>query len=221
MCFVGLLLVSQVSGIAAAQGLAHPVVLASTSALTLGYLLGSLLGGHIVERLGSWRALVSVNLLALTGLLVLGMPVAAMVLAGAWAIGFTFGSTASIMPVLIGLRFGSRWIGAIYGRLMIAYGLAGVLAPWTSGVLYEIGRSYSSDRWTRSSSYRQRQYDSAYGERSHDESVCERAARPSLPWRAREPGHTRGPRPGRRPRRSRAGGLRRSATTRTGGVLLR
>jgi OFA family oxalate/formate antiporter-like MFS transporter len=144
MCFVGLMLVSQVSGIAAGLGMPQQTVLRSTSAVTLGYLLGSLLGGYFLERAGVCVVLVSVNLLAFTGLLALGVPVAALVLAGAFAVGFTFGSTASIMPLLIGLRFGTQWIGTIYGRLMIAYGLAGVLAPWMSGVLYEISRSYSS-----------------------------------------------------------------------------
>ena len=143
MCFVGLMLVAQVSGIATSQGLAGAVVLASTSVFTSGYLLGSLLGGRLVERIGGW-ALVGMNLLAMAGSLALGVPFALPVLAGAGAIGFSFGSTASIMPVLIGLRFGAQWIGAIYGRMMVAYGLAGMLAPWISGMLYEASRSYAS-----------------------------------------------------------------------------
>lgn len=55
-----------------------------------------------------------------------------------------FGSTASLMPVLIGAQYGNDRIGEIYGKLMVSYGAAGLLAPWATGYLYEKYHNYTS-----------------------------------------------------------------------------
>lgn len=135
ICFVGLMTISQLAGMVSAHGL-DAFVSYSLSVFTLGYLLGSLVGGHAVQRLGGWQTLVLASLVTAIGLAFLDFSVPELVLLGAALIGTTFGSSASLMPTLVGELYGVDRIGEIYGRLMISYGLAGLIAPWGTGMLY-------------------------------------------------------------------------------------
>ena len=142
MCFVGLMTVSQVTGILSSNALSPHVVKLGPSFFTLGYLIGSVFGGKLVEVLSGWRALVLANLVAGGGLLLLGLPSAQAAMLGAVSVGMTFGSSASLMPTLIGESYGARRIGAVYGKLMVSYGIAGLLAPWLGGAIYVAYGSY-------------------------------------------------------------------------------
>lgn len=142
ICFVGLMVVSQSTGVLASNGLSARVVELSPALFTIGYLVGSLFGGRLVEVLTGWRTLTFASIIGGLGLWLLDTPVAALALAGAAAVGATFGSSASFMPTLIGERYGAARIGQIYSKMMISYGLAGLLAPWISGLLFSHFGSY-------------------------------------------------------------------------------
>jgi MFS family permease len=142
ICFVGLLVVSQLTGIIVAKGLPRRIADFGPVLFTLGYLGGSLLGGRVVERLLGRKSLVLSGLIAMAGVLSLFGSSAALILAGAALIGLVFGGSASLMPILIGELFGVALIGQVYGRLMIAYGAAGLVAPWLSGFLFAETDSY-------------------------------------------------------------------------------
>jgi MFS family permease len=142
ICCVGLLIVSQISGILTSNGLAPRSVDFGPSLFTIGYLLGSLFGGNVVQLLGGRWSLALSGLVAGVGLLGLCTGTVPLALGGAALVGLTFGGSASLMPVLIGEQFGADRIGAVYGRLMISYGLAGLLAPWLSGLLFSATGSY-------------------------------------------------------------------------------
>lgn len=135
ICFVGFMTISQLAGMVSAHGL-HAFVSYSLSFFTLGYLLGSLFGGQAVQRLGGWQALLLASLVEAAGLAFLDFSVPELVLLGAALIGTTFGSSASLIPTLVGELYGVDRIGETYGRLMISYGLAGLIAPWGTGMLY-------------------------------------------------------------------------------------
>jgi MFS family permease len=139
---VGLLIVSQISGILTSNGLPRRSVDFGPSLFTIGYLLGSLFGGNVVQLLGGRWSLALSGLVAGLGLLGLSTGIIPLALGGAALVGLTFGGSASLMPVLIGEQFGADRIGAVYGRLMISYGLAGLLAPWLSGLLFSATGSY-------------------------------------------------------------------------------
>ncbi|MBN9235702.1 hypothetical protein QV13_06840 [Mesorhizobium hungaricum] len=141
ICFVGLMTISQLAGIVSSHAL-DALVGYSLSILTLGYLVGSLFGGYAARSLGSWRALLLASAVTALGLIFLSLATPASALVGAACIGATFGSSASLMPTLIGELYGSERIGEIYGRLMISYGLAGLAGPWGSGVLYDTFGGY-------------------------------------------------------------------------------
>lgn len=142
ICFVGLMTTSQLAGIVSSHGL-DALVGYSLSIFTFGYLLGSLFGGQAVRVLGGWRALAFASALTALGLTFLDLGGVVLTVLGAAFIGATFGSSASLMPTLVAELYGAERIGEIYGRLMISYGLAGLLAPWGSGALYDAFGGYA------------------------------------------------------------------------------
>lgn len=141
ICFVGLATISQAAAMAAAAGIG--LIGFAATALTLGYLAGSLLGAPLAERVGERIILLSLGLFLLAGSLAMLSGIQPMFLLGAALIGVTFGGSGSIMPVLLGMRYGAENISRLYGRMIIAYGLAGLVAPGLAGLLYESQRSYT------------------------------------------------------------------------------
>lgn len=141
ICFTGLAVISQAAAIAAASGIASAGFAAT--ALTLGYLGGSLFGAPLAERLGERPILTMLGLLTLIGALAMFSGVQAALLPAAALIGMAFGGSGSIMPVLLGLRYGAANISRLYGRMIIAYGLAGLIAPGVAGLLFQSAQSYA------------------------------------------------------------------------------
>lgn len=142
LAFIGLAIISHAAAIAASAGIAAASY--ATSALTLGYLAGSIFGAPIAERLGERLTLTALGLLAFAGTLAMFATSATVFFVGAALVGVTFGGSGSIMPVLLGLRYGSDHISRLYGRLIIAYGLAGLIAPDVAGRMYDHTQSYTS-----------------------------------------------------------------------------
>ncbi len=141
LCCIGLAVVSQAAAMATAAGLAAPG--RAATALTLGYLAGSLFGASIAERGRERRVLIGLAGLAGAGALALLSAAAAVFLAGAASVGLAFGGAGAILPMLIGRRYGAAHIPAVYGRMILAYGLAGLAAPWIAGLLYAAQTSYA------------------------------------------------------------------------------
>jgi OFA family oxalate/formate antiporter-like MFS transporter len=144
VCFVGLMTISHLKGVALADGLSEREADLTTSLFPLGYLAGSISGGALAERFGGRATLCGASgltILGLFGLALAELPLVAF--AGAFAIGLTFGGSASFMPTLIALRFGPARVTKVYGKMMIGYGAAGLVAPKLAGVMFESGNSYA------------------------------------------------------------------------------
>lgn len=141
ICLVGLMTVSQLAGILSSLGM-NGIVGYGLSILTSGYLAGSLFGGQAVRRLGGRHALLVANAMTAAGLAFLYVGTPSFGMLGAACVGAAFGSSASLMPTLVGELYGAEKIGEIYGRLIVSYGIAGLVAPWGSGVLYDAFGGY-------------------------------------------------------------------------------
>lgn len=141
ICFSGLAVVSQAAAMAADAGIAQAGYAAA--ALTIGYVIGSLAGAPLAERMGEGRILLGLGALALAGAVAILTGSKTVLFLGVALIGFTFGGSGSIMPVLLGLRYGAGNITRLYGKMIIAYGLAGLIAPAVAGLLYNSVRSYT------------------------------------------------------------------------------
>ncbi|VDC22351.1 MFS transporter [Pseudogemmobacter humi] len=142
ICYTGLMVVAHLTGIVLAQGGTARLAGLAPGVFTFGYILGSLAGGRLVELSSGRTMLILSNLLAGAGLVTLLLPAPPLALAGALAVGMVFGGSASLMPVLIGGEFGTERTGGIYGRLMLAFGAAGLVAPPLSGRLFAAAGSY-------------------------------------------------------------------------------
>jgi MFS transporter, OFA family, oxalate/formate antiporter len=143
ICYVGLMVVSHIAGMLAAKHLSTRLVDLGPVVFTLGYFIGSLFGGKLVEAITGRPALIISNVLAAAGLGILAAPSGSWALVGALLVGAVFGSSASFVPTLIGEQYGSDQIGPVYGKLMVSYGTAGLLAPWLTGIIYANAASYA------------------------------------------------------------------------------
>lgn len=141
ICIIGLAIMSQAAAIAADARISAAAF--ATTALTLGYLGGSLLGAPIAGALGERVVLFALCTLALIGALAIHSSSPVLLFSGAALVGASFGGCGSIMPVLLGLRYGAANISRAYGRMIIAYGLAGLVAPGAAGLLYDSAQSYA------------------------------------------------------------------------------
>ena len=64
------------------------------------------------------------------------------VLFGLGVTGFAYGAIISIYPAAIATRFGVVEGVEIYGKVFIAWGIAGFISPWLAGILYDLNGDY-------------------------------------------------------------------------------
>jgi OFA family oxalate/formate antiporter-like MFS transporter len=140
--FAGLMAIGHAAGIA--QSRAADAELASWAAVTVG--VGSALGGFaaggLVDRWPVNRFLVGLPLLSAVALLCIGATTGVSVTLALLAlVGFAYGSIIAIYPVAISVCFGERGAEA-YGRVFIAWGLSGLIAPWCAGIIFDLRGGY-------------------------------------------------------------------------------
>jgi cadmium resistance protein CadD (predicted permease) len=141
ICFTGLAVVSQATAIAASAGIT--VASYATTALTVGYLAGSLIGAPFAEQFGERITLLLLSIITFLGLLAIITQSQLFLFTGSILTGLTLGGVGSIMPVLIGIRYGVTNISRLFGRMIIGYGLAGLIAPGVAGILFVSAQSYT------------------------------------------------------------------------------
>lgn len=142
--FAGLMAIGHAAGIAQSRG--ADVELATATAMTVG--IGSALGGFIagwlVDRWPLTRFLVALPLLSAVVLLAISVTTntyATLLLLG--IVGFVYGSIIAIYPVAISNVFVEQGPRA-YGRVFIAWGFAGLVAPWSAGFIYDWHAGYEA-----------------------------------------------------------------------------
>jgi predicted MFS family arabinose efflux permease len=143
VCFVGLMTVSHSAAILSDRGASPSFALLAPLLVSVGYIVGGILGGV-------WAAATSIvwSLLMVCGAAVIGAALllichadAAMAISLA-LLGWSLGSAAAVYPAVVGRRYGAENIGAIYGKILIGYGVSGLVAPWLTGFLYVSTGSY-------------------------------------------------------------------------------
>ena len=135
----GLMAIAHAAGIAEAAGFAGWIAAAVVAASNL---VGSLLCGWLSDRVLHRHLLVILPLVSALGLVGLAyLPVLAVILLG--TIGFTYGGAIATYPAAIAKRFPGEDGPRVYGRVFTAWGVAGLLAPWFAGQVYDWGGSYA------------------------------------------------------------------------------
>ena len=110
-----------------------------------GYVAGALVGGLLTDLLTGRRVLVGVGLVMGVFLLALYFaPGVVMGLAAIAAVGMAFGVLASAHPITVAGYYGTAALPRVFGRIALAYGLGGLLGPFTAGAIYDADRHYGT-----------------------------------------------------------------------------
>ena len=139
----GLMAIGHATAIADQAGLNGQLVLIAPSVLALFSMSGSLLGGWMADRVSFKVTLTVLPLLSALSLALLALfLVDISVLFGLGVTGFAYGAIISIYPAAIATHFGAVEGVRIYGKVFIAWGIAGFVGPWLAGSLYDLNGDY-------------------------------------------------------------------------------
>ena len=134
--------IGHAAGIALANGASVDLSNRTAATVGVGSTLGGFVAGWLVDRTGSRQLLVGLPLLstlALVALALLANPSTTLVLLG--LAGFSYGAVIAVYPVAIANDFGPRG-PRVYGQVFTAWGLAGLCAPWSAGLLFDLTADY-------------------------------------------------------------------------------
>ena len=140
--FAGLMAIGHAAGIALANGASIALSNRTAATIGVGSTLGGFAAGWLVDRAGSRRLLIGLPLLStlsLAGLALVGGPVTTLALLS--LAGFSYGAVIAVYPVAVADEFGARG-PRVYGLVFTAWGLAGLSAPWSAGLLYDSSGDY-------------------------------------------------------------------------------
>ncbi len=139
----GLAAIGHATGIARAAGLSDIAVQLAPVAIAAANTAGGLLGGALTDRLAPRQLLMALPLVSAAALAWLAVGIdGTLLLAGLALVGFAYGAIIAVYPAAIARRFGAVAGVKVYGRVFTAWGAAGLLAPWTAGLLFERSGSY-------------------------------------------------------------------------------
>ncbi len=144
MCsvFAGLMAIGHAAGIAISKNASIEVSTLSAMMIGIGSASGGFLAGWLVDRWPAKWFLVGLPILSAIALVVTSVvEQATTVVALLTLVGFSYGSVIAIYPVVISNDFAE--MGArIYGRIFTAWGFAGLVAPWTAGLIFDWKAGY-------------------------------------------------------------------------------
>lgn len=138
----GLMMIGHAATLAQARGVPGPGW-ATPGVIALCNLGGSLIAGRLAD-LWSHRTLLT----ALPALSAMAL-ICGLVATGGWAllalgaVGFAYGGIIAVYPVMIARRFGPVDSARAYGRVFTAWGVAGLVAPWLAGALFDLSGTYT------------------------------------------------------------------------------
>ena len=119
------------------------VVLLAIPAVAAGNAAGRIFWGHMLDRIGTRRAMRGAQFSMLFGMSAIifasGHPL--LFLIAAMAIGFSYGSNFSIYPGTIARIYGPHVLGSVYPFVMLAQGFSSS-GPATAGFLNDLTGSY-------------------------------------------------------------------------------
>lgn len=134
----GLMILGHAAGIVIKQGGSVMLAGVAVSMIAIGNAVGRILSGSIADQLGPRTVVMFAALLLglATGAMVLDFNVVTTVAALA-LVGFSYGLMATGYPVAVHHFFGSDRFGPVYGHVFTAWGVAGLVAPFAAGWLFD------------------------------------------------------------------------------------
>jgi OFA family oxalate/formate antiporter-like MFS transporter len=140
--FAGLMAIGHAAGIVVSKGASTQLSIQGAMMIGVGSALGGFLAGWLVDFWPIRRFLIGLPLLSAVSLLMLSY-----VESPSWAIlllcgvGFAYGSIIAIYPVAVSNIFGDDG-PKVYGSVFTGWGFAGLVAPWTAGLIFDMQASY-------------------------------------------------------------------------------
>lgn len=141
--FAGLMAIGHAAGIALAKDASPAQATLAAVAIGCGSAFGGFASGWLVDRVKSNRLLIGLALISMLALLSVNWFADPLKVIGALTIvGFGYGSIIAIYPVAISDCFADAGPRA-YGLVFTAWGFAGLVAPWSAGLIYDLSTSYA------------------------------------------------------------------------------
>ena len=145
IAFTALVVIAHAATMMAAWGASADQTQFAPMLSSAGYVTGALVGGLLVDALTGRRVLVGVGLVMGVFLLALYFaPGVLMGLVAIAAVGVAFGVLASAHPVTIADYYGAAALPRVFGRIALAYGLGGLLGPFSVGAIYDADQHYGT-----------------------------------------------------------------------------
>jgi OFA family oxalate/formate antiporter-like MFS transporter len=140
----GLMAIGHATAIVMDRGGTPAMMVAGVMTIGAGNALGGVLAGYLVDKIPPRVTLAVLPGLSCVALVCLTLVVDAAVAVGVLAsIGFCYGAIIAVYPAAVAAVFGLEHAPRVYGRVFTAWGLAGLLAPWLAGVIYDQTLTYS------------------------------------------------------------------------------
>ena len=143
--FAGLMVIGHAASIATTAGSMKDQAGLAVILVSFGSAVGGIVAGVLADRLPLRWIVALVALISATSLGVLAFawsPMTALVLLV--LVGFGYGATIVLYPAITLLYFGPSQMARRYGQVFTAWGVAGLIAPWTAGRLYDLTGDYTS-----------------------------------------------------------------------------
>ena len=147
----GLMCISQAAGMVTAYGGTVALAVWGTTMVAAGNCAGRLVGGALADYLPARTVVVGAHAISGIGLLALAAAPSASVAVVAIAMaGLSYGLQSGSYPSALAIYYGAENYGRMMGRLMTAWGIAGLSAPILAGALYDARGSYAFAVWMAS-----------------------------------------------------------------------
>ncbi len=140
--FAGLMAIGHAAGIALSKNASTALATLAVIMIGVGSAGGGFVAGWMVDRWPLNRFLVGLPLLSAVALLFISISDSAVVVVALLSlVGFSYGSIIAVYPVAISNCFYERGAEA-YGQVFVAWGFAGLVAPWSAGLIYDLHAGY-------------------------------------------------------------------------------
>ena len=145
VAFAALAIIGHAATMVAAWGASAGETQFAPMLSSAGYVAGALVGGFLTDRMTGRRVLVGVGIVMGVFLLALYFaPGVVMGLTAIGAVGIAFGVLASAHPITVAGYYGTAALPRVFGRIALAYGLGGLLGPFSAGAIYDADQHYGT-----------------------------------------------------------------------------
>ena len=144
----GLMAIAHAVGIVQSAGGSGEALVLGAMLIGLGNAIGGVVAGWMCDRYSIKALLVALPALSAAALVGLNLGGHAGIAIGLMCvIGFAYGAIISVYPAAISRYVGGGAAAKTYGRVFTAWGVAGLLAPWLAGRLFDADGNYSIALW--------------------------------------------------------------------------